>query len=75
MPFEIKKDGTGRHRPWKTPAEEQDFELYYAAVLEREAAVREASSPDFAAFLRSGAEKARIRAAAIDTRPPQLSLF
>jgi hypothetical protein len=59
----------------RTPLEEKDFQLFYAGVLEREAAAREARSPEFAADLRAWAAKAREKAASIDTSPPQGDLF
>ncbi len=58
-----------------TPEEEKDFLEFYAGVLEREAQARAARSPEHAADLQSWADKARIQAAAIDTRTPQGDLF
>lgn len=75
MPVEIDRNGTVRPKDWSTPQEEKDFQLFYAGVLEREAAAREARSPEWAADLRRWAENARVRAAAIDTSPPQGDLF
>lgn len=75
MPAKINANGTVSWREWETPQEEKDFQLFYAGVLEREAAAREARSPEFAADLRAWAAKAREKAASIDTSPPQGDLF
>jgi len=56
-----------------TAAEWRDFELYYAGVLTREAECRDGTP--FAASLRSWAENARQRAAAINLSPAQGDLF
>lgn len=58
-----------------SPAEEKEFQLFYAGVLEREALAREGRSPEFAETLRSWAAKAREKAASIDTSPAQKDLF
>lgn len=75
MPAEIQKNGTVRWKEWSTPGEEKDFYLFYAGVLEREAAAREARTPEFAGTLREWATKAREKAASIDTSPAQADLF
>ena len=75
MPAEIDKNGAVSWKDWSTPQEEKDFQLFYAGVLEREAAAREARSPEWAADLRAWAAKARAKAASIDTSPAQADLF
>ena len=57
---------------YRTPAEERDFLLYYAAVLEREAGARPRQAVQ---WMRDGAARARSEAASIDLRPAQPSLF
>lgn len=72
--FRILPNGSIEESP-VSPAEEKEFQLFYAGVLEREALAREARSPEWAADLRSWAAKAREKAASIDTRPAQGELF
>ncbi|MCR6673265.1 hypothetical protein [Devosia ginsengisoli] len=56
----------------KSPAEQRDFLLYYAGVMEREADARPGQNCD---WMRSGAERAKREAAAIDQTPAQGDLF
>lgn len=58
-----------------TPQERRAFLIYYARVNLREARNRRKSQPAFADTLLGWAIKARIQAAAIDTRPAQADLF
>jgi len=69
--FRILPNGSIEENP-VSPAEEKEFQLFYAGVLEREASLR---SGAFADNLRSWAAKAREKAASIDTRPAQGDLF
>lgn len=59
----------------KSPAEQRDFEIYYARVLLREARARRRLHRGFALSLLEWAGNARRRALAIDVRPAQPSLF
>ena len=56
----------------RTPAQEREFQIYYARVLLREASARRnqfASRNSFYWLLFHGAQNARSKAAAIDVRP------
>lgn len=55
-----------------TPAEERDFLLYYASVLDREADARPHQE---VVWMREGAARARREASSIDLRPAQPNLF
>ncbi len=57
----------------KPPAEQRDFEIYYARVLMREARARRGTP--FAADLTAWAANARRRASAINISPAQPDLF
>lgn len=56
----------------RTPAEERDFLLYYASVLEREADARPNQDVQ---WMLDGAARSRREASAIDLTPPQPDLF
>lgn len=72
--FSIAANGAIIERP-ATPAEERDIALHCARVYLREARLRRATQPRFAATLVEWAANARRRAAAVDVRPEQGSLF
>jgi hypothetical protein len=72
--FTIQPNGTIVERP-ATPAEEREINLHCARVYLREARIRRASQPKFAATLVEWAANARRRAAAIDARPAQMDMF
>ncbi|WEK42937.1 MAG: hypothetical protein P0Y64_16590 [Candidatus Sphingomonas colombiensis] len=62
------------HLPSQTPAEQRDFEIYYARVLMREARARRRAR-SFSAALLEWAGNARRRALAINISPAQPDLF
>ncbi|QTH19694.1 hypothetical protein HRJ34_15080 [Rhizorhabdus wittichii] len=72
--FTIQPNGTIVERA-VSPAEERASHIHCARVYLREARLRQASQPKFAATLREWAGNARRRAAAIDARPAQMDMF